>query len=129
MRFDRAFVWAGGALFVASLATCAYSYFVSFAASLPFAGWRPVAWNAAIFAVFAGHHSLFARERANDWLRMIPPSLRRSVYVWIASLLLVLVCAAWRPVGGDVYRASGASSLAHAAVQLVGFWLIARAVA
>jgi protein-S-isoprenylcysteine O-methyltransferase Ste14 len=51
------------------------------------------------------------------------------VYVWIASLLLILVCFAWRAIGGDLYRSTGFPAVAHAAIQLAGVWIIARAVA
>ena len=51
------------------------------------------------------------------------------MYVWIASLLLGLVCISWRPIGGDVYHAHDVAAVALTAVQLAGFWIIARAVA
>src|SRR5262249_28531626 len=69
------------------------------------------------------------RDAAKRWLAVIPRRLRRSVYVWIASLLLAAVCGLWRTVGGDVYRVDGLAALSLAAVQLAGFWIIARAVA
>jgi len=50
------------------------------------------------------------------------------VYVWIASLLLILVCLLWQPVGGDLYDATGWRAVAHASVQLAGIALIAQSV-
>jgi protein-S-isoprenylcysteine O-methyltransferase Ste14 len=127
-RFDRLFVWVGGALFVASLAVCAYQYFFVWGSSddvHPDA----VAVNALLFGLFAMHHSVFARERVKARVaRLVPDRLLRSVYVWTASALLLLVCALWRPVGGEVYRVTGWRALTHALVQLGGLWLIAASV-
>jgi len=128
-RFERAFVWVGGGMFVASLALCVWSYAVWLGRSAPWGGWPPVAVDAALFAVFAMHHSLFARGTVKRWLALIPRRLLRSVYVWIASLLLMLVCLLWQPVGGELYRAPVVLAAAFAAVQIAGFWITARAVA
>lgn len=126
----RAFVWLGGALFAASLAFCAWTYAAVFGRPLPFAGWPPAAFDAALITVFALHHSFFARERVKARLeRIVPASRLRAVYVWIASLLLILVCAAWRPIGGDVYAFTGIAAVTCAAVQLLGLVITARGVA
>jgi protein-S-isoprenylcysteine O-methyltransferase Ste14 len=63
------------------------------------------------------------------WLaRTVAPRLIRSVYVWVASLLLFLVCALWQPIGGAVYHVTGFRAWVHAALQLSGLWLIASSV-
>jgi methanethiol S-methyltransferase len=126
----RAFVWIGGALFVASLSLCAWSYLFELGRSRPFAGWEPVAIDVALITTFALHHSLCARTRVKDQLaRLVPASVLKSVYVWIASALFVLVFVAWRPVGGEVYAATGLLAIALAAIQLVGLWITTRGVA
>ena len=120
--------WLGGAVFVAALAFCGYSYAVVWARSAPFDS-GAMAVNAVLFSAFAAHHSVFAREAVKRWqLTLVPEDMLRSVYVWTASLLLLLTCAAWRPVGGDVYHVHGWRALAHAAVQLAGVLMIASAV-
>jgi protein-S-isoprenylcysteine O-methyltransferase Ste14 len=126
--FERLFVWLGGAVFVGSLGFCAYSYIVSW--SVPHDGDRSAfAVDGVLFSVFAMHHSVFARTRAKDWLSgLVPERLLRSVYVWMASLLLVTVCVIWQPIGGEVYRHAGWRSVLHAFVQLLGLWLIFRSV-
>ena len=129
--FDRLFVWSGGALFVLSLAACAYTYLIVWAspATYPLA-WGPVAINAALFAVFALHHSLFACQSMKQLVaRIVPDRLARSLYVWTASLLLLMVLACWQPIAGEAYTVTGWRAVAHAAVQLGGLWLIARSVA
>jgi protein-S-isoprenylcysteine O-methyltransferase Ste14 len=128
-KFDRAFVWTGGVLFVASLAGCTWWYLVPLGRLRPAGGWPPIAWDAALVTIFALHHSLFARDSIKRQLAAIPARLLRSVYVWIASLLLILVCALWRPIGAEFYEAAGATAVAAAIAQLSGVLLIARAVA
>jgi methanethiol S-methyltransferase len=125
----RAWVWFGGALFVVSLAWCAWWYLFRAGGALPFSGVGPIAFDAALFAVFALHHSLFARDAVKRWLALIPGNLVRSVYVSTASLLFIATFAAWMPIGGELYRADGGLRWALAAVQLAGVWVIARAVA
>jgi methanethiol S-methyltransferase len=121
----RLFVWLGGAIFVASLAVCAYSYLVVWSRAVPRGDGAAVAVDAAWFGLFAMHHSLLARERIQQQLaRLVPPRLTRSVYVWTASVLLIVVFAMWRPVGGEVYHVTNWRALVHAAVQLAGLWLI-----
>jgi protein-S-isoprenylcysteine O-methyltransferase Ste14 len=127
---ERLFVWLGGAAFVGSLAVSAYTYAVEWseAGAAPRASWPAIAINSALFAGFAAHHSLFARDAVKTWLaRHVPERLLRSVYVWIASLLWLLVVMWWRPVGGVLFQHTGVAAAAHAAVQLAGLWLIARA--
>ena len=99
---DRIVVWLGGVLFVGSLAYCAVTYAVTWSAPASASiRWDAAAIDTAIFSVFALHHSLFARERAKQVMSaLVPARLLRSTYVWIAALLLIAVCALWRPIGG-----------------------------
>jgi protein-S-isoprenylcysteine O-methyltransferase Ste14 len=142
----RLFVWTGGALFVASLGVCAHHYLVVWgwpsvragdlgphAARWIVAGhvipFGAIAADVLLLTLFAAHHSIFARDPVKTWLAgVIPTRLIRSVYVWIASLLLIGVCLLWRPIGVDLYDGTGLRAFAHAAVQLAGLWIIARAV-
>jgi protein-S-isoprenylcysteine O-methyltransferase Ste14 len=126
----RAFVWCGGALFVLSLALCAYSYVVPWSAGGAGGGWRAAAVDAILLTLFAAHHSIFAREPVKRWLaRHLAAPLLRSVYVWAAALLLLLTCALWQAIGGDFYHARNGVAALAALVQLLGVWVIARAVA
>ncbi|MEO8258917.1 MAG: isoprenylcysteine carboxylmethyltransferase family protein [Acidobacteriota bacterium] len=125
---DRLLVWTGGGVFVGSLVICAYSYIVSWAVPREI-DWPAGGFDAVVFSVFALHHSLFARTRVKERLaRLIPPHLLRSVYVWIASLLLIAVCVVWQPVGGLWYRHAGGIAAAHFAIQLLGLGIVAQSV-
>ena len=131
-KFERAFVRLGGALFVVSLAVCAWRFLVSWSitAASSRSRWPVLVVDALLFGVFAAHHSLFARESVKFRLAsLVPERLLRSVYVWIASVLLLIVCTLWQPIGGNVYRVTGWRAVAHACVQLAGVWLIGRSVA
>ena len=128
-KFDSVFVWTGGVLFVSSLALCAWWYLVPLGRTAPLRPWPAFAGDLLIVGAFALHHSVFARDSAKRLLARVPAHLRRSLYVWIASLLLALVCLLWRRIGGQLYDADGLGFGAAALVQLTGVALIARAVA
>jgi protein-S-isoprenylcysteine O-methyltransferase Ste14 len=129
---ERLFVWTGGAVFVASLAANMYVY------AVPWSGARPgrlepaaaLAVDAILIAVFASHHSVFAREGVKAWLvQHVPRHLLRSIYVWAASLLWLGVVTGWQMVGGLVFETTGLGRAAHVLVQLTGFALSWRSVA
>ena len=127
----------GGALFVASLAYTAFTY--AFTWSAPNGGMnsglasparlQAIALDTALLGVFALHHSVLARERVKARLaRAIPARLLRSLYVWIASSLLIAACSLWQSIGAALYDSAGLLRGLHAAVQLAGLWLIAQSV-
>ena len=129
-RFERLFVWMGGAMFVLSLAVGAYTYIFSWATPFRAGAGRALAVDVVLMAIFAAHHSLFAREWLKRRLeRTVPRRLLRSVYVWAASSLLLAVLLLWAPVGGDIYQAEGIAALGLTVLQLAGVFLIARSVA
>jgi protein-S-isoprenylcysteine O-methyltransferase Ste14 len=127
----RLFAWGGGLAFVGSLAWFAFFYYAVLghrAASREM--FVPhLTLDVLLFGLFGAHHSVFAREGVKQRLaRWIPSSLERSLYVWIASLLLVVVCIAWRPVpGGELYRITGWAGWMIRGVQLAGLLLTLRA--
>jgi protein-S-isoprenylcysteine O-methyltransferase Ste14 len=128
MRFERLVAWGGGGLFVASLAVLA-AWLVALGRSSPFSGWPPMVFDGVLFLVFATHHSLLARPAAQKVMRrFVPEHQLRTVYVWTASTLLILVCWLWQPIGGQVFRVTGTRSLAHIVVALAGVLTIALSV-
>jgi hypothetical protein len=127
-QFGRLFRAAGALVFVISLAYFFIAYLTSFGVVTTggdMAG--AVTWNVTIFTLFALHHSIFARMRIRNWVaQTVPAELERSVYVWIASLLFIAVCAWWRPVAGIVWQATASASWVLWAVQAAGVWLTLR---
>jgi len=91
--------------------------------------WSALTIDVALFTIFAIHHSLFARERVKRIFGSLGPQLIRSVYVWIASVLLIVMCLAWQSVGADLYHATQPFEALLVVAQLAGVWCIARAVA
>ena len=121
--------WLGGGVFVASLALTVWWFFLELGDAAPTMNdAAALVVNASLLTVFATHHSLFARDPIKQRLTMIPAALQRSFYVWLASLLLIAVILAWRPIGGTLYHTTGWLAFGHAAVQAAGIALIARAV-
>ncbi len=132
-------------MFAAALAFFLYSYLVRF--GRPATGRNvliPVAIDTALFTLFALHHSLFARSFVKRRLfgagakpgsdlgqtgvrpRSDPSPMERPTYVWVASMIFIAVCAAWRPVPGELYRVTGVLALAAYAVHVAGIVLTAR---
>lgn len=116
--------WLGAILFIAALGAYAW-FFVSIGVpSFPRRpGYRGVAivWNILLFTLFAAHHSLMARSGAKAWItRVVSPALERTVYVAVASLLLIGMCLLWVRVHGLVYRLGGATAWLGYAVQASG---------
>jgi methanethiol S-methyltransferase len=123
-----AFAWLGASLFAAALGWFVYSYFVRFPALVP-DGRAGLAWDVALFTLFAAHHSIFARDGARLWVERTFPGRERTVFVWTASLLFLGVCSAWRAVTGTVWTVEGAGAWAFYAMRLFGIALTLRAAA
>jgi protein-S-isoprenylcysteine O-methyltransferase Ste14 len=89
------------------------------------AGWAAFAIDAAVLGLFAAQHSVMARPAFKAaWTRIVSPSIERSVYVLVSSLLLVLVFWAWRPLPGIVWDWRG-SAAGDALLALYGVgWLL-----
>jgi protein-S-isoprenylcysteine O-methyltransferase Ste14 len=130
-RAGLAVAWLGGAVFVAALAAYVHFFVVRLAAPGPAGRELPsaLAWNAVLFTVFALHHSLMARAPAKAWLtRAMPAAYERTLYVWIASALLILATILWRRVPGLVYVAPAPLSWLCLGLQGAGVVLTVAAV-
>ncbi|HKV95950.1 MAG TPA: isoprenylcysteine carboxylmethyltransferase family protein [Gammaproteobacteria bacterium] len=65
--------------------------------------------NLVLILVFGMQHSFMARSGFKAWLkRYLPASAERSVFVLIASLVLILLFWQWRPIAVTVWRADSA---------------------
>lgn len=60
--------------------------------------------NIALLAIFALQHSAMARPAFKRWItRFMPASMERSTYVLASSAALMLLFAAWQPMGGVIW--------------------------
>jgi protein-S-isoprenylcysteine O-methyltransferase Ste14 len=127
----RLFSWAGALLFFVSLACFLFSYLLTYgmaASGTPDAA--AVTWNVMLFTIFALHHSVFARTGIREWVaRTFPAHLERSIYVWIASILFLVVCAWWQPIAGVLWEVRGAAAWPLWLLQAAGVWLTLKSAA
>src|SRR5690349_15859317 len=125
-----AFSWLGAGLFAASLGWFVFSYFVRFPALPGTDGAAAaLAWDVALFTLFAFHHSLFARDAVRLWVERHFPGRERSVFVWVASLVFAGVCAAWAGVPGTVWHTTGLATWLLYLTRVAGIVLTLRAAA
>lgn len=124
----RAFAWAGAAVFALSLGYFLFSYAVTFGETATGAfTLRAAIIDTALFAAFALHHSVFARLPVRAWMaQRVSPLLERTVYVWVASLVLIAVCALWQPLPGVVWQLQPPWAWLLHGVQIAGIVLTLR---
>jgi len=81
--------------------------------------------NLLLLGLFAVQHSVMARpEFKKIWTKIVSPSVERSIYVLLASLVLLLLFWQWRPLTGIVWSVeNSAGRLILQAVFFAG-WLI-----
>ena len=102
------YVLFGGIAYLVFFAT--FLYLIGFLTNLPIlpvtvdrgpvsAPMTALAIDLALVAVFGLQHSVMARQGFKAaWTRAVPAPVERSVYVVFASLALILLFAAWRPL-------------------------------
>ena len=126
----------GFALVAYAIFFATFLYLIAFVGNLP---WVPltvdrgpeaavgtaIAINLALIAIFGIQHSVMARQGFKRfWTRVVPQPAERSVYVLLASAVLILLFTQWRPIGGTVWQVTQplAASLLWALFALG--WLI-----
>ena len=92
-----------------------FLYLIAFVGNLPFAPITvdrgpaaPVAValivNIALIALFGVQHSVMARQGFKKWwTRVVPWPAERSVYVLMASAMLIILMSLWRPIEGSLW--------------------------
>lgn len=124
------FAWTGACLFVASLGLFLYSYELTYGVSATGSVWTPALIDTTLFTLFALHHSILARPGIKQRvIKYVPAALERSTFTWVASVLLLMVCALWRTVAGLVYAVPGIWRLVGYAAQAAGLVLTIKATA
>ena len=81
--------------------------------------------DGALLALFALQHSIMARpwfKRA--WTRIVPEPAERSTYVLFSSAALLLMFWQWRPIGGIIWKMSGAGALIMLALYGAGLMIV-----
>jgi protein-S-isoprenylcysteine O-methyltransferase Ste14 len=120
--------WTGALVFASSLLWFLYCYGIGFGVAAPEGPvLEPLLVNAALFSLFALHHSVLARPAVKAAIgRRLPIGLERSLYTWVASLLFIAVCGLWQPVPGRLYALTGGWALVGYSLQLAGIVLTLR---
>ncbi len=107
------------ALFAYAVFFATFLYLICFVGNLPFAPLTvdrgpeaPVAIalliNVAMIAAFGLQHSVMARQEfKRRWTQVVPPPAERSVYVLVASMMLIALFLLWRPIEGTIWDARG----------------------
>lgn len=81
--------------------------------------------NLLLLGAFAIQHSVMARPAFKRWwTRFVPKAVERSTYVLLASSLLILLYAQWRPITAPVWQLEGAAAGVLTAVQFAGWGLV-----
>ena len=74
--------------------------------------------DASLIVLFGLQHSIMARPSFKAWwTQIVPPTIERSVYVLIATLLLILLIFVWHPLPGVVW------SVPSSPVQVI-MWVV-----
>ncbi len=82
--------------------------------------------DVGLILAFGLQHSVMARTGFKRWLKgVLPPAAERSVYVLLASLMLMLLFWQWRPITGSLWAASSDAGQALGwAIFALGFGLV-----
>jgi methanethiol S-methyltransferase len=81
--------------------------------------------NASLLLLFAMQHSIMARPAFRRWwVKFVPEPLKRSSYVLLASLCLMLLMWQWQPVGGIVWSTDNEALKALLLITYLSGWSI-----
>ncbi len=132
MFVSRLLAISASLAFLASLGYFIYAYaqFGTPAGRWHQGAWGAVAQNVLMFAVFAAHHSVIARQGTKKSLRrIVPPHLERSGYVGGAAILFAITLSLWQPVPGVAWRLTDTWFVVSELICLSGLALIGISVA
>lgn len=127
MFVSRLLAVSASLAFLASLGYFIYAYaqFGTPAGRWHSGAWPAVLQNVLMFAVFAAHHSVLARQGTKRSLRrIVPPHLERSGYIGGAAILFALTLSFWQPVPGLAWRLTGPWFVGSEVLCLTGLAII-----
>lgn len=78
--------------------------------------------NGGFLAAFAVQHTIMARPAfKRRWTRIVPAASERSTFVLAASLILIGMVSAWRPLPGVLWHVEGPAAWILHAVSAAGW--------
>lgn len=81
--------------------------------------------DVGFIVIFGVQHSAMARSGwKKRWTRIIPPVLERSLYVLIASCILLAMFWCWQPISGVIWQINGPSIRAIVYGVCLAGWVI-----
>ena len=87
--------------------------------------WQAVAINVGLIALFGLQHSVMARQGfKRAWTRIVPEPIERSVYVLLASAVLIVMFLFWRPIGGTIWSIANPAGMSAMLILFFLGWLI-----
>lgn len=85
----------------------------------------PALQNLCLILLFGVSHSVMARPGFKAaWTRIVPPTMERSTYVLVSTIVLVLLMHLWRPIPAIVWETGGAVSFLLLAVFAFGWGVL-----
>jgi protein-S-isoprenylcysteine O-methyltransferase Ste14 len=86
---------------------------------------RSMGINALLMSLFAIQHTVMARPAFKRWwTTIIPWAIERSTFVWITSLLLLLMVWQWRPMPGVIWQLEGGLAAVVYAISGLGWGIV-----
>ena len=87
--------------------------------------WSALVVDLVLLGLFAVQHSVMARPAFKAWwTKIVSPSIERSTYVLLSSLLLFLLFWQWRPMPAVIWSSSGALAWVLTALFWAGWAIV-----
>lgn len=82
--------------------------------------------NFGLMLLWSLQHSVMARPAFKErWTKIIPKSIERSTYVLLSGIILLIICANWRSLGGMIWEVENSLAQSLLLFLHVSGWVIA----